>query len=486
MTRSSERGVALILALLLILALSALIASLTMVSQTETWSSMDYRLMTQARYGAESGINKTVNYLLNDYSAPGTSGGDALASYDTAVSPVTVLANNQPVVLSADGTVSANYPDAQVESGFDDAAQGTMAAGGLGVNYAASAELLSMGQVSVYGSPTPATIQTWRISSTGTVNGSPNARVEVSALLEQSVTPVFQYAAFTTNNGCASLGFSGGGATDSYDSTAIHYQNGTVVTQAYGGDIGSNGNLTSSGSTTVINGSLSTPRTGVGQCGSTITAWTSNGNSTVTGGAIELPQEMNYQTPAAPNPLPPTDAASFTKSSGCNDVTGCTIASPGVLLAPGYYGNISLSGGATLHLAAGTYDINSIGLSGNSTLVIDSGPVILNVAGQSVTTPIDFSGGAVTNAAMDPSKFQIQYAGTGTVKLTGGAQTSALVYAPNANVLFTGGTDWYGAVIAGTLDDSGGTAIHYDRHLKQTTLYTVGNYMLDSFTWKKF
>jgi len=31
----------------------------------------------------------------------------------------------------------------------------------------------------------------------------------------------------------------------------------------------------------------------------------------------------------------------------------------------------------------------------------------------------------------------------------------------------------------------GGAAIHYDREL-QKTAYTVGNFMLSSFTWKKY
>ena len=468
--RSDERGVALILALLMTLVLSTLVASLAFVSQTETWSSQNYREMTQARYGAESGLNKAANFLLNSYTSPDTTGTDPIASYNVAVSPVTAASNGQAVVLSARFDTAANYPVSSVADQFADAGKGSLVAGPNTVGYAASAELVSMGQVTIVGATNPVTIQTWRLTSDGTIANQPNAKVQVQATLEQQVTPAFNYAAFTTNNGCASLGFSGGGATDSYDSTAIMYSGGKVVTDAYGGDIGLNGNLTSSGSTTTIDGSLSTPRTGVGKCGSTITAWTSNGNSTVTGGTIELPQEVSYRTPDAPNPPPPTTNLSLNSST---------------ILPPGSYGNLSVTAGATLHLTAGTYDINSIGLKGNATIVIDSGPVILNVAGDSVSTPIDFSGGSITNATLDPSLLQIDYAGTGTVKLTGNAQTAAVVYAPNAAAHFTGGTDWYGAVIAGTLDDAGGTAIHYDRHLKKSTLFTVGAYMLDSFTWKK-
>ncbi len=57
-----ERGVALILALLVTLALSALTASLMLTSRTETFSGMNYRLLAQTRYGAEAGMHQTVNY----------------------------------------------------------------------------------------------------------------------------------------------------------------------------------------------------------------------------------------------------------------------------------------------------------------------------------------------------------------------------------------------------------------------------------------
>ena len=62
MTRSNENGFAMILALFMVLTMSILASSLMFVSQTETWSSMNYRLMSQARYGAESGIQKTANW----------------------------------------------------------------------------------------------------------------------------------------------------------------------------------------------------------------------------------------------------------------------------------------------------------------------------------------------------------------------------------------------------------------------------------------
>ena len=74
MRTNGEQGIALVLSLFLMAAMSVIAASLMLLSQTETYSSMNYRLMSQARYGAESGVHKATNYILYTYpaTAPGT------------------------------------------------------------------------------------------------------------------------------------------------------------------------------------------------------------------------------------------------------------------------------------------------------------------------------------------------------------------------------------------------------------------------------
>jgi type II secretory pathway component PulK len=57
MKTNGEQGIALVLSLFLIAAMSVIAASLMLLSQTETYSSMNYRLMSQARYGAESCVH---------------------------------------------------------------------------------------------------------------------------------------------------------------------------------------------------------------------------------------------------------------------------------------------------------------------------------------------------------------------------------------------------------------------------------------------
>jgi len=111
-TLDHERGIALVLSLFLMMALSVVASSLMFLSQTETYSSVNYKMMSQARYGAESGIQRTVNYLLNSYTPPATTGADLLANYDTTKSPVTCLAGcpnvGSSVVLSANTAVEVN------------------------------------------------------------------------------------------------------------------------------------------------------------------------------------------------------------------------------------------------------------------------------------------------------------------------------------------------------------------------------------------
>ena len=121
---------------------------------------------------------------------------------------------------------------------------------------------------------------------------------------------------------------------------------------------------------------------------------------------------------------------------------------------------------------------------GNSTLVIDSGPVILNVAGNGIPDSqavITLTADGLVNPSLDPMNLQIVYVGTSLVKLAGGTYASGLVYAPNADYMFVGGSNWYGSVVGAEMFDLGGTNIYHDRQL-QTEALVIGNYTLGSFS----
>src|SRR5262249_52360940 len=125
----------------------------------------------------------------------------------------------------------------------------------------------------------------------------------------------------------------------------------------------------------------------------------------------------------------------------------------------------------------------------NSQLIIDSAPVVINVAGAGLTgnnAAVDMTGGTISNTVNSkPSDLQILYGGSQPMKLAGGTNAFAVAYSPNAPVTFTGGSDWYGAVVGNTVTDTGGTDIHYDRSLGQN-VDIIGNYHTTSFGWSKY
>jgi Tfp pilus assembly protein PilX len=251
---------------------------------------------------------------------------------------------------------------------------------------------------------------------------------------------------FATSTACGAITMSGGATTDGYSSA----HGGTYATTQSNtaGSIGANGNITLSGNKTKVGGNIYVPNTTIGGACPPDGVTESGGAGMQPGNSVTQQNAVTVPPPPLPNPLPPTTNITPTA------------------LVPGDYGNISVSGHNTLTLAPGTYDINSISLSGNSTVVISPpGAVVLNVAGQSTTQPIDFSGGSVSNTSGVAANFQINYAGSSTVKLSGGSSTYVVVNAPNAPLQFTGGSDFFGSATGATITDSGGTNLHFDTSL---------------------
>ena len=483
--RSGEQGVALVMALLMVLAVSVVTGALVMVARSEALSSTSYTSMSQGRYGAESGVHAAANYLLYMYAAPAAANAqDPLATYDISGSPVRW--NGRPVVLSSDPATGSNYPVQAVIDAFGQNSAGTLAVNGAPVAHAARATLLSMSTVTDYYTQLPITIQTWRIEGVGRITGSGQSVVEVEATVERRPAPVFAYAAFATHDGCNAMSFAGGADTHSYDSSNV-----AAGISDTGGNVGTNGNLDGNGATTTINGTLSTPRAGVGNCTSNnVTAATISGFATVEEGLVQLPQPITLPTP--PDLTPPTTNITF-NAGGCPaGAPFCTASAGGSTISPPtastviQMGNINMNGGAVVHLRAGIYEVNSLTLNGSSKIVIDTGPVIIKVKGQGVTTPLDLAGGGVSNPSLDPQKLQFVYGGTGNIKITGGTDTAALVYAPNASGAFAGSsTNFYGAVITKYVTSMGGFSLFYDRRL-QNTVMTAGPPMMTAFTWKTF
>jgi len=508
---AGEEGIALILAMFMVLVVSLLGAALTTTGRTETLSSLNYKSLSQARYAAESGLHSATNFLLYSYVPPGTDAGDPINVFDTTVSPVKY--NGADVVLSTTAA-NSNYPIEAKKNAFAAAnLPGKLEMSTSHAAYTATARLMSMKRFLDSYAGGFVTVQTWEITGGGSLEGAGNANVQVTAIIERQSVPAFRYAAFSTYPGCNSMQFGGGGSTNSYNSTDA-LVGGVPVQSASGGNVGSNGNLSLNGGA-VVNGTLSTPRSGVGGCqANNVTAETIAGNGSVVTGdgcaplpdcaLVTLPQQVVMPDPAPPSPMPGTAPIDMKKTGDCTGIPNCAPSANGLTLTPGgpaavhSMGNVTLNANAVIHLNAGIYEWNSITAVGNAEIVVDSGPVVFRIAGKDSATPIDLGGGIITNKTFIPMNLQFVFApddadkaaidaGTITkdVKMNGGSNNSSVVYAPKADGTLSGGADLYGAVIFRKVKDMGGTFIHYDRNLQNASL-TQGNPTMTSFSWSSY
>ena len=520
-----ERGIALVLALFLMSAMSVLAASLMFLSQTETYASMNYRMMSQARYAGESAVQKVSNFLLDttQYHPPATVGTDLLTYYDRTKSPVVCNAgapgctSGAPVVLSVAAGHPSNYPVAAVKTAFDTAAQGTLAAGSAQIGYSAYATLMHMQMFESYGGG-QAVVQTWQITGVGSLAGGRSATVEVVAVVETPKVPANSYAAFATANTCGAMYFHGNVTVDSYDSRdVLGYAHSH---QDSGGDVGTNGNLQINGSV-AVEGNLYSPRTGVGTCAAgAVNALSETGTADVTGSMIQLPTALTFPPPEF-SVIPPTNTVTINSAAtlagacmslsvnlilGVNcfvdaaahsvriDGNGTDVTLPSVVIGGGY--KLIIDGNNP------PQNVNINGLTGtgaveiNANLASDLGEaVVLKIAGKNpdgtdMTVPFDLSQmswkqNSTSGHSLDSSALQIVYDGTAAIHMKGGnSQSAAVVYAPNASFELQGTQDLYGSVLARTITNAGNANIHYDRRLK-TDFYVKGHPMMGTFTWSR-
>src|SRR5262249_9328027 len=99
-----ESGIAIIVALLVLLILSVMAAGVMFNTQTEIWTSSNFRSVTQARYVAEAGAQQAGNWLMNTYAVPNFAADN---KWNLNVFPVTY--NGNPVVFSSVPGVTATY-----------------------------------------------------------------------------------------------------------------------------------------------------------------------------------------------------------------------------------------------------------------------------------------------------------------------------------------------------------------------------------------
>jgi Tfp pilus assembly protein PilX len=544
--KRNEQGIALVITLFLMATLSALAVSMMFLAQTETAASRNYRTMSQARYAAEAGVHEMANYLMYTHYVPGANfdatkspvtctGGSCAHSAGGNSCNGTSIANavSSGCVVVGYSTATSNNPDATVHTptastlAVNSSGSLTNAAAGT-VTYTAAAILLAQKSVTIYGGGS-GTVQTWQIIADGTVPPSTAAIVEVSSTIEQEVGFATTYAVFATNPLCGAITVNGNASTNSYDSALLSsgsswtggsVGSGTPNVANTGGGIGTNGNLNVGGSV-AIGGMLSTPRTGAGTCSnSNVDAITGNGSWTY-GGTHQLSQAVSYPTPTVPTGVP-TTAVSISYSDSLATCISkvsasgwtCAISGHTVTLKPTTsqtltLGNVSVASNTDVVIAGAatnasvTLNVNSFSIGNNATFSLADGSVgtmpkanvLMNIAGQSLgaTLPLDLSGGGSVNTnsgvtgttGYNPSRLQILYAGTAEIDMVGNNSVAASVYAPNAFVKTVGHGSVFGSILGGTFTDTGGATINYDSNLS-TAFSILGNYMLTSFSWKKY
>jgi Tfp pilus assembly protein PilX len=556
--KRSERGVALIFALLSILVLSILAVAIMSTSQAQIWTSLNYRLTAQARYAAEAGVQEAMGYLSSaNYTPP--SGAD-LASYTLTTNPVQY--NGQPVVLSSVTTATNYYDSVSAHySGYAGAAAGSLP-NESNVSYAATATLLRMAQVAgtSWLSGTGGVTQTWQITSVATISGVRNSTVQVVETFERSSVPVFQYGLEALGTGCGAIDLAGGDYTDSYNSSLGSYASQTAGT---GGNIATNGNvkLGNTGGLAQVNGKIgvTNPSAGVGACPAHNV--TDSGSSNYAGltSVPSIPVKLPWgctTTPCYPPGTNITTNQNVSTSCTSGPIAGCsrgTTSCPTCTtisitpkgssssngnvytLAPGSYGNLTMSGNDVFHVTAGTYSVNSINFGGsNAQIVVDSGPVIFNLVGNcsgggcpNVTEPGGYMPAGWTNPQTDviygagfagfnvcalgvvalrpgdathtycgtsttpgvtanPANFQIVYGGTDLIRV-GGMPNAAVTYAPLASYLSPGGAvGYYGSIITSQFADTSASPFHYDT-AQQNIIMKLGQMTpVGGFSWSKF
>jgi len=397
----SERGVALFLALILVATLSVLTVSMMFISQSESISSGNYRLMTQARYGAEAGVQKAADYLTHNYD-PTTLNG-IMAQYQLAPTSPVQFNNNGPVMLSSDPDHASNYPDVPTITAFQKATTGSVVAGNSTINFTVKATLLSMDPLVDAYSGQNRVAQTWKITSDATITGIRRSTVEVEAIIDSAKIPAVNFAAFAASPLCDSLHFQGNVRTNSYNSadpdyhplindpvTGLPIPNPTYSPPQYcpagpnsapgcmdntGGNVGTNGNLDIQGHVDV-QGNLSSPITGVGACtnggGVASTALTQTGAATVAGGApLQLPQTVPFPAPKIPAL---TTSGPVTLGAG-NVATACAALNiSSAVVPPATVAPCSVSGNTVTLSAPPGFTIPPLTLSNQVALVLTAPP----------------------------------------------------------------------------------------------------------------
>ena len=526
--RSREAGVALIIALLCLLVISMLAAGVIFSTQSEIWSSANYRNITQARYVAEAGAQQAANWIIQNWTPP--SNFTTTTQFNLSVFPALYVAGSTPakIVFASSNLSGITDTYSTINSTLDNSFQTTLSgisspftSENNNASYSVAAQLLEATQVTVGGGPQWLT--KWKIISQGSVGQLQPAKVQVVEIMADVPTassssqtvPNFNYGVLATGTGCNVISASGGsgnpGRTNAYNSQASGNPGSSNPTLlGTGGSVATFGNINIQRGA-YINGPIYTPYYNAGTtgeygiscpawanaCGSNSTGWNGgqscsspsklwsvnedNSGSAVgcTNGAscvnttsnlpASLPNPSSIPDPTMPTVTPNTSACSALAGGLCNGGNGGSSCSATLPPSPTgtSYGKVNFGSCANITLQSGVYNFDTLLISNGATINVPAnGSVVINIYNSSAsTTPITSNGGTVVNPGGDPNNFTIVYDGSNTVTLNNGANMFGTIYAPHAPVVLSGNGGLYGAVVGNTFSFSGSGHVIYDTHL---------------------
>lgn len=400
----NEKGMVLPLGLMFLAIIAILGTTAVIVTTTDLKIGSNYRASEQAFYNAEAGIERAKLVLFQD---SGNGLDDELLGADATANTA------DDGILSFGSSVSFGNGSYSVVVTDNDDGDGDLFAD-------------SDGKVIV--------------TSTGTAPNNAKSVIKATVELES----LFSKAAF----GCDEVQMSGGGVTDSFDSSIGSYASQAVNTDSWGntialsnGDVGSNGDIKLTGGSAVNGDATPGPGCSVSSSG---------------GGGVTGSTAPNSQTEDC-TPLDLTSMMSTASSTNDNGtIPALTDKGKDPFKTPGSL-DLHLSGGDNIDLSAGTYYFTDVSLGGGSTITT-SGKVTIYVDGD-----YDISGGGLVNSG-NATDLTVYVSGT-QAKLTGGSGTAGAIYAPNADVLISGGGEINGSVFGKTVKNSGGSDFHYDEAL---------------------
>jgi hypothetical protein len=402
--KSSKRGFALVLCVLLLPVVAMLTFTLTSLGVHNQSASRLREDSRMAQYCAEAGAEEGLQRLKSDTSFSGT--------FDRTLGNVTLTAN---VRIFNNGSGSAPI--------F--ASNGARVPPGYGY-------ILSECQVQ---------------------NGQIRRTFGMLARLTGAAASPWNYAAF----GYDSINLTGNAYTDSYSSagggtyatTRIGFGHADALT--LGGHVGTNAVASSSVSFSGNNA----------QVGGRIDIGPNASEGTVVSGS----PGVNYL--AGDDGISVMSANVARPAVNVPSLPQGTFTTNGVLPAGRRYGVIQVSGNNTVTLGTGTYVFDGLKLSGQAKLVLAPGAdAIVYITGNN-NGSLDLSGQGVANNSGIAKRLTF-YGGpdlSSEISVTGNGQAFYRLYAPNTPIKIAGNGDIYGSIVGKTVRNVGNGAIHYDRDL---------------------